>query len=330
MNPYRAALIGCGRIGADCAPSGLGSSRINSHAQAYFEHPQTELVAAYDLDEESLSRCGACWGISGLYTDLGQMLECENPQIVSISTPPGTHLSLLERIAQHGGVLAMLIEKPLATTVEDANALMALLGQTKIRVAVNYIRRYPPIYREAIQHLRQEGLGTIQHIQVYYTKGVLNNASHAVDLLRAMFGDVESAQITGEPLDSSDLDPTISFQLRFSSGAKADFVALDQHEYNLFEIDILGSEERLVFRDQGHILTRYPVMDTRPQHGFRQLALDPISQPTDLSRAVYYAVDDLVASLENAKRPVCSLEDGITAMQHALEVIGQTKLENTS
>jgi len=249
------------------------------------------------------------------------MLKQENPQIVSVSTPPGTHLGLLETIIQCESVIAILLEKPLASTVDDAQTLMALLRKTSIQVAVNYIRRFPPVYKEIIQLLRQKGLGEIQHVQVYYTKGVLNNASHAIDLLRAMFGDIENIQVMGEPLDPSDTDPTISFQIRFSSGVNANFVALDQHEYNLFEIDIIGSEERLVFRDQGHVVSRYPVVDTRSQHGFRQLALDPISQPTDLSRAIYYAVDDLVASIEDERQPVCNLEDGITAMQIALDII---------
>jgi len=63
---YRAALIGCGRIGADCNPPGVGSSRIQSHAQAYAEHPNVQLVAAFDLDPDRLRCCGECWKIPHL------------------------------------------------------------------------------------------------------------------------------------------------------------------------------------------------------------------------------------------------------------------------
>ena len=166
---YRAALVGCGRIGADCGPPELGSSRIASHAQAFFEHPQVDFVAAYDLDSTALSRCGERWGVSGLYTDLSKMLEKEEVDLISIATPARTHLVLFQEVIRNQNVAGILLEKPIAATLEEAQEIIGLSRQCKAKVAVNYIRRYPPTYRDAIRVTQQGDLGNIQHVQVYYT-----------------------------------------------------------------------------------------------------------------------------------------------------------------
>ena len=323
-NLYRAGLIGCGRIGADYGS--LGSSRIASHAQAYVEHPKVELVAACELNEQALKQCGQRWEVNGLYSDLHLMLDVENADILSISSPPQTHLPLLKEIVKHADVRGVLIEKPLASSLEESNAILELLSGTNIKVAVNYIRRFPQRYRQAVQRIKMGALGEIQHVQVYYTKGVLNNASHAIDLLRSIFGDVDEFVVSG-PVLTSYSELTMSFSIKFSSGIQASFVALDYRQFNLFEIDILGSKERLIFRDQGHILESFPIVDTRLQHGFRQLDKNSVSQSTELSRAIFFAVDDLIGAIENDRQPACTLEDGFKALELALGIVEQAKME---
>ena len=62
---FRAAIIGCGRIGADAGEPGSGSSRIASHAASYVASPRTELVALCDVDAQRLARAGERWGDAG-------------------------------------------------------------------------------------------------------------------------------------------------------------------------------------------------------------------------------------------------------------------------
>lgn len=320
-NIYKAALIGCGRIGADYGPEGTGSSRILSHAQAYVDHPKTKLVAAFDLDGLAVQQSGRRWKIPNVYGNLRQLLEGEKPDFLSVTTPAQSHLPLLQEIAEFENVRAILLEKPIAPSLSESRAILDLFADRTVAVAVNYIRRFPPIYRQILWRLRQGEFGKIQHVQVYYTKGVLNNASHAIDLLRAFLGEVDHVAATGQPLESTYPEPTLSFQLRFTNDIWGNFVALDHANYNLFEIDILASEARVTFRDQGHVVEIVPVKDTRDQHGFRQLDVEAQAQPTELSRAIYFAIDDLMEAIENNRPPACTLDDGHAAAALAFEVL---------
>lgn len=325
-NEYRVGLIGCGRIGADSGPNNLGSSRIFSHAKAYSEHPRTNLIAAYDLDVSALRRCGERWQISSLYSNLKEMLSQEHLDIVSISTPADSHLSIMREVLLQGSVQGILLEKPIALTDNEAEEMLGIVKGRQVKISVNYIRRFPPVYRKAADAIKGGELGQIKHIQVYYTKGVMNNASHAFDLLRFMFGDPEELAVVGSPLDTSALDQSLNLQLKFFGGLEACFSALDHRDHNIFEIDIVGSEGRFIFRDQGHILESYQVADTRIQYGFRQLEKTPHSQSTELSNAIYYAVDDLVDSIEKDINPVCTLEDGKAALALSLKALEKANL----
>ena len=82
MAKYRVAFIGYG-----------GVSR--SHVRGYLSCERTEVVAGVDLRPSQLEKWGAEFGVTALYTDLGEMLEKEKPDIVSICTYPNSHCKLI-------------------------------------------------------------------------------------------------------------------------------------------------------------------------------------------------------------------------------------------
>lgn len=318
---YRAAVIGCGRIGADAGEPGTGSSRIASHAAAYATCPRTELVALCDTDPERLARAGQRWSVRSLYEDPSEMLAAERPDIVSVCTPPASHPAVLGESVRHGA-RGVLLEKPLAADLEGAKAILEVASSSPTTLAVNYIRRFPPVYRQAMADVREGRLGRIQHVGVLYTKGILNNGSHALDLLRAFFGEPASAEVVrGDP--SGAADPTLSARIGFADGLEAWLGGVDGEAYNVFDVDIVGTEGRIVFTDLGHMLHRYPVQDSRAEHGFRQLRAAAAAQPTELSSAVRYAVEDLVRSIETGVEPACTPNDAYAAMALSLRLSEQ-------
>ena len=93
---YRAVLVGLTGIGASrpANPEGipLFGAMPPSHAAAYHQHPHTELVGACDLRQEALDKFGSDWSDiwpdAGTYTDFGEMLRQQSPDLVSIAPTP--------------------------------------------------------------------------------------------------------------------------------------------------------------------------------------------------------------------------------------------------
>jgi hypothetical protein len=59
---YRAAIIGCGKIGSEFSENPAAREMVLTHAEAYHRRADTQLSAVCDLDPEKLARCGDLWG----------------------------------------------------------------------------------------------------------------------------------------------------------------------------------------------------------------------------------------------------------------------------
>src|SRR5687768_14545706 len=128
MPTYRAAVVGLTGIGAkalDEDPSApLAQPMPGSHVAAYAVRPDTEVAAVCDLDPARLDDFRSTWGArlpnARCYADGRAMLAEEQIDILSICTSDHQHADLVEQ-ACAAGVRAIFCEKPIATTLEDAD-----------------------------------------------------------------------------------------------------------------------------------------------------------------------------------------------------------------
>ena len=105
--PWRAAVIGCGRIGCgfDDDPN---RTQVSTHAGAYARTPGVDLVALADLDQAKLDTYGDKFGVAGRYLDYREMFRREAPDVVSVCTWSGTHAAVVRDAVEagvQGGVL---------------------------------------------------------------------------------------------------------------------------------------------------------------------------------------------------------------------------------
>ena len=313
----RAALIGCGRIGAGC--SGVGQSRLQSHAAAYAACERTRLVAAADPDDRALACVRRRWDVERLYRDAGEMLKAEEPEIVSLCTTPATHLPLLREVVASASVKGVLLEKPVAPTAGEAAEIATLAEESGVAVAVNYGRRYAPAYRETAEAIRKGRYGEVQHVHAVYTKGIVNNGSHMLDLLRFLFGDPTGFAVV-RVVDSAAEDPEVGFRIAYRGRFEAWVECTDASRYNVFDLDILGTLGRIRFTDLGHRLERYTVEDVQEAHDFRQLVAEADVLETGLNVATERAIEDVLDARMEARLPLCTVRNGGLALSMALEI----------
>ncbi len=124
----RVALLGTGRIGTH-------------HAEVLArEVPGLELVALVDPAVERARELGAIFGVPTVLDDYRRLEEVEGLDAVVITTPAATHLDLIEHFAASG--LHIFTEKPLATTVADADRAAAAVAGTDLVLQVGFNRRF--------------------------------------------------------------------------------------------------------------------------------------------------------------------------------------------
>lgn len=323
---YRAGLIGCGRIGADV--STRGSSRIACHAAAYRSIPSVRLVAASDTNESTLQQAGARWDIERLYTNYQEMLARESLDLISICTPTSTHAQVLSDVLAQRRVAGILAEKPIASSLEEAAMLTRQAADAGITVSVNYIRRFCPAYCQSVQEVREGRWGRPQYLHALYTKGVFNNGTHLLDLASWLLG--QPTEVIPIAREIAEDDPTISLRAVWPNGVTGWLQAADYSVCNIFEVDLICTEGRLRFVDQGHQLERYAVEDHTKRSGFRQLSLTPSVEPTELRHAIRYGVEDLIMSVEQGRPPACTLDDSRNALALALRAMSAHEREEVA
>ena len=224
--PVRTALVGCGRIGV-------------RHAKILADHPDVEVVAMVDIDRSRAEGFASKHG-GRAFSEVAAMIAAERPDLVDICTPSGSHAEIVLG-AVRAGVQNIVVEKPMALRVADADAMIEACDAAGTRLFVVKQNRYNlPIrkLREAIEEERfgRLVLGTIRvrwcRRQDYYDLdpwrgtwaqdgGVFaNQASHHVDMLNYMMGPVAtvSAMTTTRLVDIEAEDTGVCI-LRFASGA---------------------------------------------------------------------------------------------------------------
>lgn len=111
------------------------------HVDVYYQNPYVNLVAVCDYSEEIRKKIKEKYGVN-TYADVSEMLENENLDAASIATPDHLHVEPALACIEKG--VNLLIEKPLATTVEDCQKIYDAAKENNVRVAVDFHKRWDP------------------------------------------------------------------------------------------------------------------------------------------------------------------------------------------
>lgn len=226
MSDLRFALLGCGKI-------------ARKHVEAITAVPGARLVAVCDVDKSRASKLASELDVP-YFMDADEMLQARpDIDVVNILTPSGHHAAHAVKVASYRK--HVVVEKPMALRLEDADAMILACDRAGVRLFVVKPVRYNP----PVQHLwrtLESGrfgklvMGTVRvrrcRRQDYYETdawrgtleldgGVLaNQASHHVDLLMWMLGDVDSVYAKAATrLVDIESEDTIAVVLQFTSGA---------------------------------------------------------------------------------------------------------------
>jgi len=227
MDKLRFGVIGLGIMG-------------RQYVKIYSGLAGTEVTAVADLNEKRAEEIGAQYGIASRYTDYRRMLEEAPLDAVVVATPDFAHFEPAKAVLESGRHLA--VEKPMTTSVEEADALLRLVRASGRKVQVNYNHRWLGPYHHGKQAILSGEIGTPlaayarKNDTIFVATEFLPWAgrstpawflsAHDLDLLRWYFAaePIEARAwgrrevLVKRGVDTYDL---IQAQVRFSSGAIA-------------------------------------------------------------------------------------------------------------
>ena len=321
-------IIGAGRWG-------------EAHADVYTTHPSAALVAVSDPDTARAERIAGRYGAEKVFSDYEEMVRDPAVDAVAVVTPDFAHRAPIVAAAQAGK--AVITEKPIATTWEDAQAISQAVRASGVPFMVDFHNRWSPPIAIARDDISKGTLGEV--ISAYYR---LNDTlsvptqmlswaagssilwflgSHTVDTLRYLFQDevarvysvTRSGVLRKLGIDVPDIYQCI---LEFRSGIIATienhWIIPNSHPMlNDIKINILGSKGMLnMDLTNNQMMERY--LEDKSDHP--DCLVKPQIHGKNMGFA-YESIRSFVDCLAAGRTPLVGLEDGLNTTRVILAIM---------
>ena len=180
---YRVGVIGCGSI-------------AQRHTKAYQSVPGFQLAAAAEPNAETARTFQETFALPTMYADPIEMLQKESLDVVSVCTWHGLHAPQTLMAAEHGAK-AVLCEKPMAVSLDEADQMIAACRTGGTKLAIGHQRRFYPGWTEARRLISEGAVGKPTMVTGYVVDGLLNTGSHVIDGMRYVLGDTQAEWVMG-------------------------------------------------------------------------------------------------------------------------------------
>lgn len=277
------------------------------------------------------------------YTDLDTMLkENEDIAVVNICVPSGLHAKLTKMVAEHKRHI--IVEKPMALKVEDAEEMIRVAKENGVKLAVVHPNRFRPAIQKLKQKMDEGAFGKLSHAnatvrwnrnQAYYDQaawrgtkefdgGVLmNQAIHDLDLMLWLMGPVESVQaMAATRLRNIETEDVAAAVVQFKNGALGVIEAATTiYPKNLEEsIAVFGEKAsvKISGRTANFIETWdiEGVSEEEKEQIIAEISRDPFGKPGHQC-----IVEDMIEAIQENREPIVTGEDGLAPVKLILAIL---------
>jgi predicted dehydrogenase len=306
----RFGLIGCGRV----APR---------HAQSLRELDGTRLVAVADIKESRAHRFAQEYAAQP-YSDYRRLLERDDVDVVSICTPSGLHAQMAidgMRAGKH-----VIVEKPMALSLTDADTMIRVAGETGQKLCVVLQNRYNPPMQDLRRVVDSGRLGRLllgnatvrwYRPQEYYEDewhgtwamdggALMNQSIHHIDALQWLMGDVENVfAYTATLAHKMEAEDVGVVALRFKSGALGTIEGSTVTYPENLEGSVAIFGERGSVKVGGTALNRKVIWKIagEMEHERELLTRDQVDPPSVYGTSHKHVIADLLAAIRENRAP---------------------------
>ncbi len=307
----KTAIIGCGDI-AGGYDEVKQSDGVFTHAGAYREFPDIQIVAAFDTKKERLKSFCQYWKVEKPCATLEELLN-GSYDIVSVCTPDMTHAEVMDAILKRNCTKYIWAEKPFTVSFDSAQQIIDKAKEKKVGLWLNNQRRWEPCHLKIKSLIEENAIGNIIHVNGYYVKGITHIGCTVVDTLRLLCGEVEWV-MAYPPFEQGSYgqDKSLRGVLGFGNGITANIVGCDRdaYTYSIFEIDIIGTEGRIKIEDSGDMIRIYKLKEYSHYPGFKELVFCE-ERVTELKWAVKYCLGTLRDDVLEDRRSTFFAQEGL-------------------
>ena len=324
-----------------------------NHARVYRDLAQkgeVEFVGVVDFDTARASAVAGEFGTRA-FTSVDELLREAKPDAASVAVPTVEHLNVARKLIEAG--VDVLIEKPLAPSLAEADDLIRLAQRTSRVGMVGHLERFNPAVRATIPLLTQPMFFEVHRLSIFTPRSldvdvVLDLMIHDLDVVLSFVDSpVKEVRAVGLPILSEKVD-IANVRLEFDSGCVANFTAsrvstervrklrfFQPHQYVSIDYtrqDVIAFTVEAAASNDGVGTGVSPVQSFNPMEfmAAEDLGAHPSSPniklakpPTVKEEPLMAEIKEFLRAVRDRSKPVVSLEDGRRALAVALDILAE-------
>lgn len=319
----RAGVIGVGSMG-------------HNHARVYAGMEDIELAAVCDVSTAAGQRVSSMYRCRA-YTDYHEMIEREQLDMLSIVVPTAEHFAVASAVINRG--ISVLIEKPIAATIEQGQALIEAARRSGVVLTVGHIERFNPAIIALKNQMLDQELGQIFQIsarrvgpfpaRIMDVGVVIDLATHEMDILNYLIAsDVNRMHVELHRHIHASHEDMLSAILRFENGVIGSLDINWLTPTKIRELSVIGERGMFVANYLTQDLTFYE-NDYCQSKQWQELARMGVTEGRVIRQKVQRReplLEELRSfgeAVRGDKLPLVSGEDGLRALMLANELVDQ-------
>ena len=291
------------------------------HVRHYAANANVELVGVADIDESRAKRISQTYHCDW-YADPADLVD--KVEAVSIAVPSIEHRNVADLFISEG--VHVLMEKPLASTVDDAEHIVNQANRHNVQLMVGHQERFNPAIIALTQQIDEPQYIEAHRLGLFSGRGgdvdvITDLMIHDIDLLLAFIkSPVKSVSALGSSVVTSYLD-IANARIEFANGAVANVTASRVAQEKVRNFQVYTQNEYLNLDLLEQTITKTTKNSSARKDGSIILVKEPIEITPNLTLKA--EIDHFVEILEVGTKPFVTGEDGLMALQVA-QIVRET------
>ncbi|MFD1096521.1 Gfo/Idh/MocA family protein [Salegentibacter chungangensis] len=310
----------------------LGAGHLGKiHLKLLQQSEEYELIGFYDANDENAEKVSKEFGYKK-YSNLDELIEAAD--VIDVVTPTLSHFEVAKKVITKGKHL--FIEKPITSTFEEAEELIALAEKHEVKGQVGHVERFNPAFRAVVSRIENPMFIEAHRLAEFNPRGtdvpvVLDLMIHDIDaILSVVKSDVKSINASGVSVISETPD-IANARIEFENGCVANLTASrislkNMRKSRFFQrdayisVDFLEKKCEVVkMKDAPKEPDDFAMILQNAEGVKKQIYFD--NPDVTLNNAILDELETFAQAINNDTTPIVTLEQGAKALQVANQVI---------
>jgi predicted dehydrogenase len=295
------------------------------HAEKYANLPQTELVGVVDINPEKARKIASEFKTQS-FTDYRDLIP--HVKAVSIAVPTPLHCAIASDFLRQG--VDVLLEKPITTTLEEAEALITLAHERNLILQVGHLERFNAAIVATWDSIRNPMFIESHRLSFFQERGtdvdvILDLMIHDIDIILNMVkSPVREIHAVGVPVISQHID-IANARIEFQNGCVANITASRISDKMMRKIRIFEPDAYISIDYAAKEVQVYRKVGQTSPGSYPDIVSEQIS--IDEKDSLEEEIKAFIHSVTTKEKPVVPGEAGKEALKVALEIIEQTRVQ---